>query len=94
MQLILNRYATSVNEISLKLDKQGWGNLAKLVKELQDEGECLGLDISSKEVFILSLEGNEESIGVLFERMIEDGIGEEHRYVDTANESYGISVEK
>jgi hypothetical protein len=94
MQLVLNRYATSVNELSLKLDKQGWSKLIGLVEGLQEEGECLELDISSKEEFILSLENNEDLIAALFERMIEDGVGEEHRYVDPTNESYGIAVEK
>jgi|GEM_PF-1217216 len=94
MQLILNRYATSVNELTLKLDKQGWNKLVEIVQGLQEEGECLELDISSKEAFIDSLNDNEHALGSLFERVLEEGVGKEHCYVDPTNESYGVSVEK
>jgi hypothetical protein len=94
MNLILNRFATSVNELSLKLDKQGWSKLVQIVEELQDDGECLDLDISTKDAFIDSLQGNDDAIGSLFERLIDLGIGEEHRYVDSSNESYDAQIEK
>jgi hypothetical protein len=94
MQLILNRYATSVNELTLKLDTQGWIKLVEIVEGLQEEGECLELDISSKDAFIDSLNENEDMLGSLYERVLEEGAGKEHRYVDPTNESYGVSVEK
>jgi hypothetical protein len=94
MRLILNRYTTSVNELSLSLDKQGWGKLVELVQNLQKDGEHLDLHVTSKEAFLDSLEKNEIAIGILFDQMIADGIGQEYCYVDPTNESYGVSVEK
>lgn len=94
MELIFNRYTTSVNELSLKIDKQGWNKLVEIVEGLQEEGECLELETSSKEAFFESLNDNEDAVGTLFERMLEEGVGEEHHYIDPSNESYGVSVEK
>lgn len=93
MKLILNRYHSSVNELSLELDKKGWDRIVKLVEELQDEGECVDVDTSSKQSFVDSLLGDENAIGILFERMLENQVGEEHCYIDPTNESYQASIE-
>ncbi len=94
MKLLINRYMSDVTEISLTLDQNGWSQLVDLIKNLQDEGLCLKIDVTSMESFAKTLNSDPENFVTLFEKMRENELGEEVSYVDSTNEDYEAFIEK
>jgi len=94
MKLLINRYMSDVTEISLTLDQNGWSQLVDLIKNLQDDGLCLKIDVTSMESFTKTLNSDPENFVILFEKMRETELGEEASYVDSTNEDYEAFIEK